>query len=193
MEETGKEKRYSRDPEANQIKKRDRRRKKGSLTVEASLVVPLCVMILTFLLSLTFYVYLRCWYTQAACEVSVQGSGYGVLEGRTGQEKAEKKWKTKRSESGFSGKGISGEITGNQKEVRVKITGKVSVWGRLASGVWDKDRTKNHTTGYICEKSDCSFRTKKKVFRDENVTEEICSTIIWWWRPGRRQKIISQE
>lgn len=28
MEETGKEKRYSRDPEANQIKKRDRRRKK---------------------------------------------------------------------------------------------------------------------------------------------------------------------
>ena len=43
---------------------------------------------------------------------------------------AEKKWKTKRSESGFSGKGISGEITGNQKEVRVKITGKVSVWGR---------------------------------------------------------------
>ena len=128
MEETGKEKRYSREPEANQIKKRDRRRKKGSLTVEASLVVPLCVMILTFLLSLTFY--LRCWYTQAACEVSVQGSGYGVLEGRTGQEKAEKKWKTKRSESGFSGKGISGEITGNQKEVRVKITGKVSVWGR---------------------------------------------------------------
>ena len=122
MEETGKEKRYSREPEANQIKKRDRRRKKGSLTVEASLVVPLCVMILTFLLSLTFYVYLRCWYTQAACEVSVQG--------RTGQEKAEKKWKTKRSESGFSGKGISGEITGNQKEVRVKITGKVSVWGR---------------------------------------------------------------
>ena len=113
MEETGKEKRYSRDPKANQIKKRDRRRKKGSLTVEASLVVPLCVMILTFLLSLTFYVYLRCWYTQAACEVSVQGSGYGVLEG-----------------SVFSGKGISGEITGNQKEVRVKITGKVSVWGR---------------------------------------------------------------
>ena len=73
---------------------------------------------------------MRCWYTLASCEVSVQGSGYGVLEGRTGQEKAEKKWKTKRSESGFSGKGISGEITGNQKEVRVKITGKVSVWGR---------------------------------------------------------------
>ena len=90
MEEIGKEKRYSRDPEANQIKKRDRRRKKGSLTVEASLVVPLCVMILTFLLSLTFYVYLRCWYTQAACEISVQGSGYGVLEGRTGQEKQRK-------------------------------------------------------------------------------------------------------
>ena len=134
MEETGKEKRYSREPEANQIKKRDRRRKKGSLTVEASLVVPLCVMILTFLLSLTFYVYLRCWYTQAACEVSVQGSGYGVLEGRTGQEKAEKKWKTKRSESGFSGKGISGEITGNQKEVRTCDSAGISESGLSATG-----------------------------------------------------------
>ncbi len=115
-------------------RRKDRQRKKGSLTVEASLVVSLCVMILTFLLSLTFYVYLRCWYTQAACEVSVQGSGYGVLEGRTGQEKAEKKWKTKRSESGFSGKCISGEITGNQKEVQVKITGKGVRVGKTASG-----------------------------------------------------------
>ena len=44
--------------------------------------------------------------------------------------KSREKMETKRSESGFSGKGISGEITGNQKEVRVKITGKVSVWGR---------------------------------------------------------------
>lgn len=130
MEETGKEKMYSRNLKANQIKKKNMRRKKGSLTVEASLVVPLCVMILALLLSLTFYMYLRCWYTQTACEVSVQGSGYGVLEGRTGQEKAEKKWRTRRRESGFSGKSITGEITGNSKEVRVKITGKVSVWGR---------------------------------------------------------------
>lgn len=69
----------------------DRQRKRGSLTVEASLVVPMCVMILALLLSLTFCVYLRCWYTQTACEAAVQGSGYGVLEGRSGQEKAEKK------------------------------------------------------------------------------------------------------
>lgn len=106
------------------------RRKKGSLTVEASLVVPLCVMILALVLSLTFYVYLRCWYTQTACEASVQGSGYGVLEGRTGSEKAEKKWRTRRSESGFSGKGVVGEVSGNEKEVQVKISGKVFVWGR---------------------------------------------------------------
>ena len=129
--------------------------------MEASLVVPLCVMILTFLLSLTFYVYLRCWYTQAACEVSVQGSGYGVLEGRTGQEK-QRKMENKRSESGFSGKGISGEITGNQKEVRVKITGKVSVWGRPHLEFETKIRTKNHTTSYICEKSDCVSYIKRR-------------------------------
>ena len=92
MEETGKEKRYSREPEANQIKKRDRRRKKGSLTVEASLVVPLCVMILTFLLSLTFYVYLRCWYTQAACEVSVQGLSLIHISSYRGLDDSKTTW-----------------------------------------------------------------------------------------------------
>lgn len=130
MKEAQKEKTCDQDLKADQIKKKDLRRKRGSLTVEASLVVPMCVMVLALLLSLTFYVYLRCWYTQTACETAVQGSGYGVLEGRTGQEKAEKKWKTRHSESGFSGKSITGEITGNGKEVQVKVSGRVSVWGK---------------------------------------------------------------
>lgn len=130
MKEAQKEKTYDQDLKADQIKKKDLRRKRGSLTVEASLVVPMCVMIFALLLSLTFYVYLRCWYTQTACEIAVQGSGYGVLEGRTGQEKAEKKWKMRHSESGFSGKSITGEITGNGKEVQVKVSGRVSVWGK---------------------------------------------------------------
>ena len=34
--------------------------------------------------------------------------------------------------------------------------------GKAASGVWDKDRTKNHTTGYICEKSDCVSYIKRR-------------------------------
>ncbi len=111
-------------------RRKDRQRKRGSLTVEASLVVPMCVMILALLLSLTFYVYLRCWYTQTACEAAVQGSGYGVLEGRSGQEKAEKKWETRHRESGFSGQNVIGGVTGSGKEVQVKVSGKVSVWGR---------------------------------------------------------------
>ena len=80
----------------------DRQRKRGSLTVEASLVVPMCVMILALLLSLTF----------------------------CGQEKAEKKWETRRRESGFSGQNVTGGVTGSGKEVQVKVSGKVSVWGR---------------------------------------------------------------
>lgn len=130
MKGVKKEKTHSGNLTATGVTGKNLRRIKGSLTVEASLVVPLCVMILALLLSLTFYVYLRCWYTQTACEAAVQGSGYGVLDGRTGLEKAEKKWKTRRSESGFSGKSITGEVTGNKRKVQVKITGRVSVWGR---------------------------------------------------------------
>lgn len=112
------------------MKKKQIRRKKGSVTVEAALVVPICVMTIAILLSLTFYVYLRCWYTQTGCEASIQGSAYGVLKERDGQEKAMEKWKTRRRESGFTGKNISDEITGNKKEVQIRITGKLPVWGR---------------------------------------------------------------
>ena len=36
----------------------------------------------------------------------------------------------RRRESGFSGQNVTGGVTGSGKEVQVKVSGKVSVWGR---------------------------------------------------------------
>ena len=42
--------------------------RKASITVEAVLVVPLVLMVIFLLLSLTFFVHARSWYTFAAYE-----------------------------------------------------------------------------------------------------------------------------
>lgn len=58
-----------------------KRSKKGSLTVEASIIFPLGIMITGMVISLWIYSYQRCWYTQAACETAMYGSrGYGLEE-----------------------------------------------------------------------------------------------------------------
>ena len=45
--------------------------RKASITVEAVLVVPLVLMVIVLLLSLTFFVHARSWYTFAAYELSL--------------------------------------------------------------------------------------------------------------------------
>lgn len=47
---------------------------KGSVTVEASFIVPIIVIVTAALLTLTFYVHNRCWYTNAALESAMLGN-----------------------------------------------------------------------------------------------------------------------
>ena len=79
--------------------KKTRLIKKGSLTVEASFVIPLSVMVMALVLSLGFFLYQRCWYTQAACETVLSGSTRAVLKGKSGEEEAKKRWDMMRKES----------------------------------------------------------------------------------------------
>ena len=47
---------------------------KGSVTVEASVIFPMIVIVTAALLILTFYVHNRCWYTNAALESALLGN-----------------------------------------------------------------------------------------------------------------------
>ena len=59
--------------------------RKASITVEAVLVVPLVLMVIFLLLSLTFFVHARSWYTFAAYESTMLAAS----EGRLSVEKGE--------------------------------------------------------------------------------------------------------
>ena len=67
-------------------------RKRGMLTVEASLLIPLAVLSVGIMISLSIFSYQRCWYTQAGCETVLAGSTQEVLKNSSGREKAEARW-----------------------------------------------------------------------------------------------------
>ena len=53
--------------------------RKASITVESVLVVPLVLMVIFLLLSLTFFVHARSWYTFAAYESTMLAASEGRL------------------------------------------------------------------------------------------------------------------
>lgn len=107
-----------------------RGRKKGSVTVEASLLIPMAVMAAGIMISLCIHVYQRCWCTQAACETVLAGSTQGILKGSSGAEKAEERWKVLREECYPVPERFLANTGGNEDQVKVKITGETPVWGR---------------------------------------------------------------
>ena len=114
----------------NKMNKKTRLIKKGSLTVEASFVIPLSVMVMALVLSLGFFLYQRCWYTQAACETVLAGSTRAILKGKSGEEEAKKRWDIMRKESPMPWNQITSAITGSGDRLEVHITGETPVWGR---------------------------------------------------------------
>ena len=54
------------------------------ITVEASYIVPWAVILTALLITMTFFVHNRVWYTAAACEAAVSGNRYAEGSGGTG-------------------------------------------------------------------------------------------------------------
>lgn len=109
---------------------RKRWEKKAMLTVEASFLIPMAVIAAGIMLSLCFYVYQRCWYTQAACETAIAGSTQGVLKGTSGTGKAEERWNVLEKECYLVPDQFSAYVGGNENRIQVKITGRTPIWGR---------------------------------------------------------------
>ena len=65
--------------------------KRGSYTVEAAFLVPVAVMLTALLIVYTFYVHNKVWYTAAACEAALEGSGRLESSGLTPVQAAGKK------------------------------------------------------------------------------------------------------
>ena len=58
--------------------------RRAAITVEASYIVPWTVILLALLITMTFFVHNRTWYTAAACETALSGNRYIEGSGGTG-------------------------------------------------------------------------------------------------------------
>ena len=86
----------------------------GALTVEASVLFGTLCIVAGILISLTLHVYQRAWYTAAACESVLTGSGKGVLKETDGVAMTREKWELLR-ESFYPGPdGLSAQAGGDE-------------------------------------------------------------------------------
>lgn len=104
-------------------------KRKGYLTVEASFILSMAVIVTGLMLSLGFYVCQRCWCTQAACEIVLSGSSRGILKGSSPLQEAEWKSEILKKEWYLQPEKISFSTDGDEDEVHHRITGTIPVWG----------------------------------------------------------------
>lgn len=118
------------------------------ITVEAAYIVPWTVILLAILITMSFYVHNRAWYTAAACESALSGNRY--TEGREGSGSAG--WSDRPKSENASGSGYAEstamqrirdqampgstpekQISCTQSGTEVSFTGQVSVFSRAFS------------------------------------------------------------
>lgn len=103
--------------------------RKASITVEAVMVVPLTLLVIFLLLSLTFFVHARSWYTFAAYESTMLAES----EGRLGTEKGEAAAKSRMewwiSQIPLPAEAVTVNTVCREKEIQVTVNGKIlPVW-----------------------------------------------------------------
>lgn len=104
-------------------------KRSGALTVEASVLFGTLCIVAGILISLTLHVYQRAWYTAAACESVLTGSGKGVLKEKDGAAMTREKWELLRESFYPEPDGLSAQVGGDEDMVRVQIQGNTVFWG----------------------------------------------------------------
>lgn len=103
---------------------------RGALTVEAAFIGVFSIVVAGIVLSLWLYVYQRCWYTQAACEIAMTGSGQGIFENQNALGIANEKWAIMQTECYPQPDALTGTVTDGSKDICVRIAGRTPIWGR---------------------------------------------------------------
>ncbi len=154
-------------------------KKKGSLTVEASFIISLSLITVGFMLSLCFYIYQRCWYTQAACESVLTGSAQGIWKGESMAEQAEKKWKSRKEEFYLKPESLTADCSGNKEQISLRISGKTTVWESMAEQAEKKWKSRKEEF-YLKPESltaDCSGNK-------EQISLRISGKTTVWGKPA---------
>ena len=117
--------------------KRARNLTKGSVTVEASFVVGITLMVIFVALSICFYMHNRAWYSAAAGETAITASTYAVRKGGKYQEVIERKRGSFAEGTGFMD--ACPEMISNSSDEQIKIVTKVTVPILMSTRVIEAD------------------------------------------------------
>ena len=107
-------------------------RKKGSITVEAVLVVPVCLMVCFFLLQTLFYLHHVSWYTAAAWECALTGLSDGGEE-----ETSEQRWQSIKDQQPLPVGKLQTDISSSGQNAHVRIRGNMSPLAGLKAMEFD--------------------------------------------------------
>lgn len=106
--------------------------RKASITVEAVLVVPLVLMVIFLLLSLTFFVHARSWYTFAAYESTMLAASEG-LSVEKGEAAAQSRMEWWISQIPLPAEPVTVQTVCREKEIQIKAEGNIlPIWSRNA-------------------------------------------------------------
>ena len=101
--------------------------RKASITVEAVLVVPLVLMVIFLLLSLTFFVHARSWYTFALA------ASEGRLSVEKGEAAAQSRMEWWISQIPLPAEPVTVQTVCREKEIQIKAEGNIlPIWSRNA-------------------------------------------------------------
>ena len=107
--------------------------RKASITVEAVLVVPLVLMVIFLLLSLTFFVHARSWYTFAAYESTMLAASEGRLSVEKGEAAAQSRMEWWISQIPLPAEPVTVQTVCREKEIQIKAEGNIlPIWSRNA-------------------------------------------------------------
>lgn len=107
--------------------------RKASITVEAVLVVPLVLMVIFLLLSLTFFVHARSWYTFAAYESTMLAASEGRLSVEKGEAAAQSRMEWWISQIPLPAESVTVQTVCREKEIQIKAEGNIlPIWSRNA-------------------------------------------------------------
>ena len=107
--------------------------RKASITVEAVLVVPLVLMVIFLLLSLTFFVHARSWYTFAAYESTMLAASEGRLSVEKGEAAAKSRMEWWIFQIPLPAEPVTVQTVCREKEIQIKAEGNIlPIWSRNA-------------------------------------------------------------
>lgn len=102
-----------------------RGKKKGSITVEAVFVVPLCLAVIFLLLEGGLYLHHQSWYREAAWECVLAGAG-----GENGAAGAMSHWEGLAANQPFPIRKVEAKASEKEERLNMSLQGSVSgVWG----------------------------------------------------------------